>query len=101
MIMTMQANNQPQLLLAQHPNYYSPSQRDADDDTLLVAVVGADADDTLAAQQPCYYSPPQCDADDDHTTINRATTRPTIAGFCLILHQTNNNQPMWPTDAND
>jgi hypothetical protein len=57
MIMTMQAHNQPQLLLAQHPNYYSPSQRDAaDDDTLLVAVVGADADDTLAAQQPSYYS---------------------------------------------
>jgi hypothetical protein len=32
--------------------------RDADDDTLPVAVIGADADDTLAAQpaQPSYYS---------------------------------------------
>jgi hypothetical protein len=41
-------NNQPQLL-AKHPNY-SPYSFDADDDTLLVAVV--DADDTLAAQHP-------------------------------------------------
>jgi hypothetical protein len=32
------------------------SNRDADDDTLPVAVIGADADDTLAAQQPSYYS---------------------------------------------
>jgi hypothetical protein len=30
------------------------SNRDADDDTLPVAVIGAD--DTLAAQQPSYYS---------------------------------------------
>jgi hypothetical protein len=30
--------------------------RDANNDTLPVTVIGADADDMLAAQQPSYYS---------------------------------------------
>jgi hypothetical protein len=58
-------SNQPQLL-AKHPNY-PPYSFDADDDTLLVAVV--DPDDTLAAQHPNYYSPSQRDTDDGQTTI--------------------------------
>jgi hypothetical protein len=75
--MTMQAKNQPQLLLAQYPNYSLPSQRDADDDTLLVAVV--DADDTLAAQHPNYYSPSH--ADDEQTTINPSYDSPKHCWF--------------------
>jgi hypothetical protein len=54
-------------LLAKHPNY-PPYSFDADDDTLLVAVV--DPDDTLAAQHPYYYTPSQRDTDDEQTTIN-------------------------------
>jgi hypothetical protein len=58
-------------LLAQHPNYCSPSQRDADDGTLLVAVVDADADDrhhNVTPMKSKQQSTP-------------ATTRPTIARF--------------------
>jgi hypothetical protein len=77
--MTMQAKNQPQLLLAQYPNYSLPSQRDVDDDTLLVAVV--DADDTLAAQHPNYYSSSQRDADDEQTTINPSNYSPKHCWF--------------------
>jgi hypothetical protein len=68
-----------QLLIAQHPNYYSPSQCDADDDMLLVAVV--DADDTSAVQHPNYYSPSQRDADDEETTINSSYYSPNHCWF--------------------
>jgi hypothetical protein len=69
-------NNQPQLL-AKHPNY-SPYSFDADDDTLLVAVV--DADSTLAAQHPNYYSPSQRDTD-EQTTINPSNYSPNHCWF--------------------
>jgi hypothetical protein len=85
------------LVLAQHPNYYSQSQRDANDDS---------------APMPTKRWLPNSPATTRHhsvtpmtttqqSTAELRTTRQTIAGFCLMFHQTNNNQPTWPTDAPD
>jgi hypothetical protein len=72
------ANNQP---TRPTPLLLSPTQRDAEEDTLLVDVV--DADDTSAPQHHHNFcSPSQRDTDDKQTTINPQLlpTLPTIGG---------------------